>query len=70
MDQDKRELRQQKREVKQKGNQRARRVLKLVLAEAPEDAPYVEPDYGRYRSAELNGFDRDATRRGRGTAGA
>ena len=70
MDRDKRELRQQKREIKQKGNQRARRVLKRVLAEDPEDAPFVEPDYGRYRSAELNGIDRDATRRARGEAGA
>jgi len=63
MDRDKREIRQQKREVKQKGNQRARRVLKRVLAERPDDAPLAEPDYGRYRSAELNGIDRDSTRR-------
>lgn len=63
MDRDKREIRQQKREVKQKGNQRARRVLKRVLAERPDDAPFAEADYGRYRSAELNGIDRDSTRR-------
>ena len=63
MDRDKREIRQQKREVKQQGNQRARRVLKRDLAERPDDAPSAEPDYGRYRSAELNGIDRDSTRR-------
>lgn len=68
MDRDKRELRQEKRKIKQLGNQRARRVLKRVLAEHPEDAPFVEPSYGRYRSADLNGIDRDATRRARDDA--
>ena len=63
MDQDrKRELRQLKREIKQAGNQRARRVLKRTLAEHPEDAPFVEPAYGRFRSAPLNGLDRAAPR--------
>ena len=63
MDRDKRELRELKRVIKRAGNQRARRVLKRILTERPEDAPFTEPAYGRYRSADLNGINRDSTRR-------
>lgn len=55
---EKRELREHKRRVKQAGNQRVRRQVRRALAEAPEDAVDLEPSYGRYRSAELNGLDR------------
>src|SRR5689334_8374971 len=64
MDKPKRQLREEKREIKQAGNKRRRQHLKRELAENPEEAPYTEVDFGRYRSAELNGMDRDAKRRG------
>ena len=63
----KRELRQLKREIKQAGNQRARRLLKRTLVENPEDAPFAEPAYGRFRSAPLNGIDRPAPLGGEGS---
>lgn len=59
----KRELWQQKREIKRAGSQRRRRMLKQALREAPEDAPFSEFDFGRSRSAPLNGMDHDPTRR-------
>ncbi len=38
------------------------------LREDPEEAPYSEEDFGRYSTVELNGKDRDHTRRrGRST---
>jgi hypothetical protein len=63
MDPDKREIRQLKRKLKQLGNQRLRRQLRRTLAENPDAAHEVEPDFGRFRTAELNGYDHDATRR-------
>jgi hypothetical protein len=65
MDRDKREFRQQKRKLKQLGSQRRRRMLKRDLIERPEEAPYSEANFGRYRTSDLNGRDRDATRRPR-----
>ena len=67
MDREKRELREQKREIKRAGTRRIRRLLKRDLVERPEDAPHSEPDYGGLRSAVLNGLDRDATRLDRGS---
>ncbi len=58
MDRDKRELRREKREVKRAGSQRRRRQLKRDLAENPEEAHRSEFDFGRLRSAGLNGIDR------------
>ena len=63
MDRDKRQYRQLKRTVKRTGNKRRRQHLKRELAERPEDAPYSEFDFGCDQSANLNGMDRDATRR-------
>ncbi len=64
MDQDsKRELRQLKREIKRAGGKHRRRQLKQGLAEHPEEAHADSPDVGRFRSAELNGLDRDAARK-------
>jgi hypothetical protein len=63
MDPDKREIRQLKRKLKQLGNQRLRRQVRRTLAEDPAAAHEVEPDFGRFRTAELNGYDHDATRR-------
>jgi hypothetical protein len=59
----KRELREQKRQIKRAGNQRRRRQWKRDLAGNPEEAPYSEDDFGRYSTAPLNGIDHDRTRR-------
>ena len=63
---DKRERRELKRDLKRKGNQRIRRLIKRRLAEDPNTTtdPEIDddPDYGRYRSSLLNGLDRDRTR--------
>ena len=63
MEPTKRELREVKRIIKRKGNQRLRRQLKQVLADDPEAASRVDLDYGRYRSSAMNGMDHDTTRR-------
>jgi hypothetical protein len=63
MDQDKRQFRKLKRDIKRAGSKRRRRQLKRDLAERPEDAPFSEPDFGKDNSAGFNGMDRDATRR-------
>lgn len=63
MEPTKRELREAKRILKRKGNQRLRRRLKQTLAEDPEQATEDDHDYGRYQSSVLNGMDHDTTRR-------
>jgi hypothetical protein len=65
MDQDKRQYRQLKRDIKQAGNRKRRQHLKRQLVENPEEAAHAEFDFGRDSSAGLNGIDRDATRRRR-----
>jgi hypothetical protein len=62
MKQDKRILRELKREVKRAGNKRRRQFLKRQLAEQPEDAPYAEFEFGRDSSAGFNAMDHDAKR--------
>jgi hypothetical protein len=52
-----------KRALKRAGNKRRRQHLKRELADNPEEAPFSEFDFGRDRSATLNGLDQDATRR-------
>jgi hypothetical protein len=59
----KREQRQLKRDIKRAGSQRRRRELKRDLRENPEEAPFSEENFGRYRTAPLNGMDQDQTRR-------
>ena len=63
MDQDKRQFRKLKRDIKRAGSKRRRRHLKRELIENPEEAPFSEFDFGRNTSAGFNGMDRDATRR-------
>ena len=63
MEPTKRELREAKRILKRRGNQRVRRQVKQALAEHPDDVAQEDPDYGRYRSSAMNGMDHDATRR-------
>ena len=60
---DKRRLRQLKREVKRAGNKRRRQHLKRELRDQPEDAPHSEFDFGRSSSVTLNRLDNDSTRR-------
>ena len=67
MDQEKRQHRELKREVKRAGNRKRRQHLKRQLTEDPDEAAHVEFDFGRDSSAGLNGNDRDATRRRSGT---
>jgi hypothetical protein len=63
MDQDKRQFRKLKRDIKRAGNKRRRQHLKRKLTETPEEAPFHEFDFGRDSSTPSNGMDRDATRR-------
>ncbi len=64
MDRHQRERREEKRLLKRKGNQRVRRQSKRHLHENPEEAHlHDEADYGRFRSADLNGQDHDSKRR-------
>lgn len=63
MDQDKRQFRKLKRDVKRAGNKRRRQHLKRDLQDNPEEAAQSEFDFGRNSSEVLNGMDQDATRR-------
>jgi len=60
---DKRQRRKEKREVKKSGTRRARHQLKRGLAENPDEAHHDEVDYGELSSEPLNAQDHDATRR-------
>ena len=62
MDQEKRQLRQLKRDIKRAGKKHARRQLKRDLVENPEEAHQSEVDFGRLSSTGLNGLDKDPTR--------
>lgn len=66
MDQDKRQFRQLKRDLKRVGNRKRRRYLQRELEANPDDAAHSEFDFGRNRTIGLNGNDRDSTRRNRG----
>lgn len=63
MDQDKRKFRELKRTLKRAGSKHRRRDLKKQLAADPEEAHQAEENFGRYGSAHLNHYDRDATRK-------
>jgi hypothetical protein len=63
MDQEKRQYRQMKRDLKRAGNCKRRRHLQRELNDNPTEARQSDFDYGRHSSASLNGNDRDATRR-------
>lgn len=62
-DDEKRKLRELKRAIKKRGNRHRRRQLRRDLDENPDEAAFSEERLGRFRSHELNGLDRDATRR-------
>jgi hypothetical protein len=59
----KRELRRQKRELKQAGSQHRRRALKQELRDNPEEANHSEGNFGSYSTRKLNGIDWDSTRK-------
>lgn len=63
MDQEKRQYRQMKRDVKKAGNRKRRRHLQRELRDNPAEAAQTDFDFGRSSSAGLNGNDQDATRR-------
>ena len=60
---EKRQLRETKRELKRAGHKKVRAKARHMLETSPEDAHLAEDNYGRYSTAHLNGMDRDATRR-------
>jgi hypothetical protein len=63
MNDDKRQYRQLKRDIKKAGNRKRRRSLQRDLARNPEAAADSDFAYGRDSSAPLNGNDKDSTRR-------
>ena len=63
MNDDKRQQRKLKRDIKKAGNRTRRQWLKRDLVENPEEAHFEEGSFGRHSSEPLNGQDRDATRR-------
>lgn len=63
MNQDKREHRELKRVVKRAGHKHNRNLVKRALTERPDEADQLADEFGRHRSADLNGIDRDSTRR-------
>ena len=60
---EKRQLRKLKRDIKRAGNRKRRQHLKRALAEDPDEAAHTEFDFGSDSSSTLNALDRDATRR-------
>jgi hypothetical protein len=62
----KKQWRQIKRELKRRGQRRRRQELKRDLDKNPLNPQITQhEEFDRYRSADLNGIDRDATRRKR-----
>jgi hypothetical protein len=66
MEQDKRRYRQLKRDLKRAGNRKRRRHFQRNLRDNPLEVNPDDFDFGRNRTAGLNGNDRDATRRPKG----
>jgi hypothetical protein len=64
---EKRQLRETKREIKRAGHKKVRARAKHLLESAPEEAHLAEDNFGRYTTAHLNGMDHDATRKHRAT---
>ena len=62
-DPDKRQLRELKKLLKKRGNKHRRQQLKRTLSLNPDEAAHAEEQLGRHRSDDLNGLDRDSTRR-------
>jgi len=63
MDQEKRELRKLKRDIKRAGGKHRRRQLKRDLQTDPQEAHRSEESFGGNSSQGLNRLDNDATRR-------
>lgn len=56
MHDDKREFRELKRQIKQKGNRKRRRFLKRRLEEDPLGEQPEDYEFGRWSSAPMNGW--------------
>ena len=63
MHDDKRKLRNLKRELKRAGSKHRRRDFKQQIRDNPALAHEAEENFGRHSSETLNGLDQDATRR-------
>ena len=63
MDQEKRQVRKLKREIKQAGNRKRRAKLNRDLRDNPQEAHLTEPSVGKASSETLNGLDKDSTRK-------
>jgi hypothetical protein len=63
MDQQKRQIRKLKRDIKRAGAKRRRRSLKRDLEENPSETHNADFTFRKDSSATLNGIDQDATRR-------
>ncbi len=59
----KRDLREEKRQLKRAGGKHRRRDLKRGLADDPDEAPHQTAGFGRCQTATRNGIDRDPTRK-------
>jgi hypothetical protein len=62
---DKRQLRRIKRDIKRQGNRDRRRALKRSLETNPDEAQFDAYEFGRKSSKPWNGFNRDPKRRER-----
>lgn len=62
MQNEKREYRRNKRELKKAGNRDVRNFLKRQLRDNPEEAHWDEVDYGDNSTEHMNGKYKDSTR--------
>jgi hypothetical protein len=65
--QEKKRLREIKRQIKRSGTKRVRARSKRELAENREDADFSRIGFGDFRSEHFNGMDEDATRKSKGS---
>jgi hypothetical protein len=56
---DKREYRQLKRTLKKEGNKKVRKKLKNDLRENPEEAHWVDVDYGNCKTEDMKKYSRE-----------
>lgn len=63
MENEKKQFRELKREMKRVGKRKMRSYLKKQLAENPDDAPFAELDYGKWSTEGMNGKFPDSKRK-------
>jgi len=69
MENEKKLLRELKRDMKRVGKKKVRNYLKIQLRDNPEEAPYDECDFGKWSTEHLNGKFPDLKRIKDGQAG-